>query len=214
MAIGEGQSERFAAVLGRYVPYCVVEAAVSMVMEEGVHLKIVKSRLTKLGDYRPPGKGRPWHSITVNGDLNRYAFLVVFLHEFAHLRAWKLYGRRVKPHGEEWQRLFCDEVGRFLGKGVFPQDVEGTLARYMSSVPLSRKLERELDACLRNYDCVGGESVTVLDDLSAGDVFRLKGREEMVFVAEEKRRTRWRCRELVSGKVYLVNGASVVEMVN
>jgi SprT protein len=52
--------------------------------------KISKNRATKLGDYRHPFKGAG-HRISVNHNLNAYAFLVTTVHEFAHLLTWNEY---------------------------------------------------------------------------------------------------------------------------
>ena len=75
---------------------------------------VVPRRRTKLGDHRPPGRGRPRHRITLNDDLNPYALLTTLLHEVAHAAAWeqsRSHRRRQRPHGAEWQRQFAALVG-------------------------------------------------------------------------------------------------------
>ena len=46
-----------------------------------VRLRIARPRRTKLGDHRPPGRGWTMHRISINDDLNPYAFLTTLLHE-------------------------------------------------------------------------------------------------------------------------------------
>ena len=41
-----------------------------------VVVRLSPPRRTKLGDHRPPARGVPHHRITVNEDLNPYAFLM------------------------------------------------------------------------------------------------------------------------------------------
>ena len=48
------------------------------------------------------GRGRPHHRISVNENLNPYAFLITLLHEVAHMTTWekhRLRMRRCRPHG-------------------------------------------------------------------------------------------------------------------
>ena len=61
--------------------------------------KVKKSRSSKYGDYRPPLKGSN-HLITINYDMNKYAFLITLVHEIAHLTNWNKHKDKVKPHGD------------------------------------------------------------------------------------------------------------------
>ena len=69
-----------------------------------VHVRLARPRRTKLGDHRPPSRKVAFHRITINDDLNPYAFLTTLLHEIAHVATWQRHGgrRRVKPHGSEY----------------------------------------------------------------------------------------------------------------
>ena len=64
-----------APLIGRWIDYFKCE------------FKISRNRNSKFGDYRPPHDGKG-HRISVNFDLNPYAFLVITVHEFAHLHTW------------------------------------------------------------------------------------------------------------------------------
>ena len=67
-------------------------------------VKITKPRKSKLGDFRILINGRG--QISVNENLNRYAFLITITHELAHAFVWKRYKTRVMPHGKEWKSTF------------------------------------------------------------------------------------------------------------
>ena len=64
-------------------------------------IRVSKPRKTKLGDYRRPGRPHQPHRISINGNLNPYAFLITLLHEWAHLEIYQEYKGKVAPHGPE-----------------------------------------------------------------------------------------------------------------
>jgi predicted SprT family Zn-dependent metalloprotease len=68
-----------------------------------VHLTITRGRKTVLGDYRH-STGHQNHRISVNGNLNKYAFLITLIHELAHLLTFIQFGNRVAAHGKEWKQ--------------------------------------------------------------------------------------------------------------
>ena len=76
----------------------------NLLLEYPVVVRVVPHRATKLGDYRPPRLDECCHRITVNDDLNIYAFLVTLLHELAHLRvaACMLWNQETSP---AWSRM-------------------------------------------------------------------------------------------------------------
>ena len=109
--------------------------------------KISRSRSTKHGDYRHPYEGRG-HRISVNYNLNTYAFLVTTVHEFAHLLTWNEHKRKAKPHGTEWKANFKKMMRSFFDKNIFPPDVQKVINNYLeypsaascSDINLSRVL--------------------------------------------------------------------------
>src|SRR6478609_3967629 len=91
-----------------------------------VHLTVAKARSSVLGDYRNAYKDKQ-HRISVNGNLNKYAFLITLLHELAHLFTHEKYGHRVQAHGKEWKDEFGKILAKFLLKKLFPPDIEKAL---------------------------------------------------------------------------------------
>ena len=85
---------QFSNTLMRFAPEPFVPYLTELILKSKAKFKIVPGRATKLGDFRiMPGEDKP--IITVNGDLNKFSFLITTLHELAHLNTWRMYGNRV-----------------------------------------------------------------------------------------------------------------------
>jgi len=95
------EKQQLLAVLKKYLPVGTEEYATELLLRHRIHLHIKRPRQTKYGDYRPPAAGEN-HRISVNKDLNPYAFLITFLHEVAHLLNFEKHRGRVQPHGQEF----------------------------------------------------------------------------------------------------------------
>jgi len=88
-------------LLSDYLPANAIESILNYQNEYKFRIKITRPRKTKLGDFRVIS--RNLIQVSVNGNLNKYEFLIVLLHEIAHVIVWKTYNKRVKPHGKEWK---------------------------------------------------------------------------------------------------------------
>jgi hypothetical protein len=97
-----------------------------LILHHKVHLTVSRHRQTKLGDYRNAYAGKN-HRISVNGNLNAFAFLITLLHELAHLLAFEKYGNRIQPHGKEWKLIYAGILKDFLEHSVFPDDIAAEL---------------------------------------------------------------------------------------
>ena len=84
-------------ILGKYLPNNSVKAVTKLIESLNFHLTISKSRKSILGNYKPPQKLN-YHRISVNSDLHEIEFLIVLLHEIAHLINWNKHKQKVKPH--------------------------------------------------------------------------------------------------------------------
>ena len=162
--------------------------------------KISKSRATKLGDYRHPFK-QAGHKISVNNNLNRYAFLVTTVHEFAHLLTWNDHKNKVKPHGGEWKHNFKRMMAPFLEQEVFPEDLQRAISAYLSNPSASSCTDLKLSRALKKYDLLVESSR--LEELPHNALFTIKdGRR---FKKGEQLRKRFRCECLDNGNIYLFN---------
>lgn len=169
---------------------------------------LAKSRTTKLGDYRGPYNGEP-HRITVNQDLNQYAFLVTYLHELAHLIVYEDYTRKPKPHGREWKHEFRGLAEHFYGKNILPDDLEEILVTSLKSPKANTCADPALMRALSHYD--NGIKPLWLEELPEQSAFALKNGQ--VFTKGKKQRTRFRCKEKRSRRIYLIHGMAEVKLI-
>src|SRR3954470_5626121 len=112
--------------LQHFLPPNTYPAVIEYLHHYRVHLTVARERKSILGDYRhrTPGKN---HRISVNGNLNKYAFLITLLHELAHLLAFEKFGNRITPHGREWKQVFGELLASFIQHNVFPADIKSSL---------------------------------------------------------------------------------------
>ena len=177
-----------------------------------VELRVVPRRATKLGDHRPPSPAVPWHRITINDDLNRYAFLVTLLHELAHLTTHVEHRgrRRLRPHGREWQGQFSRIIEPVVSKKLVPGELIDVLRAVVARPRAATCSDRRLLLALSRYDTVNQELMRV-EQLQLGDLFQLEtGRR---FIRGARLRSRYRCIEAVTGVEYRVHGLAQVTLV-
>ena len=174
-----------------------------------VQLTITKERASVLGDFRNAHAGQH-HRISVNGNLNKYAFLITLLHELAHLFTYERHGHRVMAHGMEWKNEFSKLLARFLLKKIFPADIQRALYHTLQNPGASSCADTNLLRVLHQYD-EKDEHEKLIESIPAGTIFKIKGNR--YFRKEEKVRKRFRCVELSTGKVYLFSPVYAVEIV-
>ncbi|MCB0772086.1 MAG: SprT-like domain-containing protein [Flavobacteriales bacterium] len=169
-----------------------------------VVVRISPPRSTKLGDYRVATRTMG-HRISVNGDLNRYAFLVVLIHEFAHYATFQKY-RRHEPHGAEWKAEYKRLMRPLLTREVFPADVLRVLTLHLVDAPSSSCTDHGLMRVLRRYD---RDPRPFLEELDANTVFRFN---QKLFVKGPQLRKRFRCRCLNDRRIYLIDPTAEVHL--
>lgn len=193
------------ASFSRYLPEAFVEYVTDIFMTSNVRFSIVRSRATKLGDFRAGINGEK-HRITINGDLNPYSFLITTLHEFAHLNTYQKFGARVLPHGEEWKAEFRKLLLPVIDSKSLPKDVEAALVNSLVNMKASSCTDHNLSRILLRYDQMKPGKI-ILEELPLNSAFLLNGRE---FVKGPLRRKRYVCLEVRSNRSYLVNSLAQV----
>ncbi|WP_407528326.1 SprT-like domain-containing protein [Lacibacter sp. MH-610] len=195
--------------LAAYMPKEALEPVLHYLHQYKIHLTITRERNSVLGDYRHAVDTKN-HRISVNGNLNQYAFLVTLLHEIAHLLTFEQFGNRIAPHGKEWKNEYSKILARFLLKKVFPADVEKALLRSIQNPSATSCGEEHLIRVLKNYDERKPHEVLV-EELTTGQLFKLK--DGRVFQKGEKLRKRHKAVDVKTGAVYLFSGVYEVERV-
>ena len=185
--------------LKNYLPDGSFEEVNYYLLHYKVQLTITRERKSVLGDYRN-SHGDKNHRISVNGNLNPYAFLITLLHELAHLFTYEKFGHRVLAHGPEWKNEFGKILAQFLLKKIFPQDIQKTLYKTLQNPAASSCADTALLRVLYQYD-KKKDGVMLIEAVPIGALFTIKG--DRIFKKEEKVRKRYKCLEISTGKMYL-----------
>lgn len=201
---------RFLETFKKHVPLPAAEYCWTLWKEQPFNFYITKTRQTKLGDFRYR-RDQKIQTITINHDLNPYQFLITYVHEVAHYRAFEKFGLNIKPHGPEWKIVFRKLMTPLLIVEVFPKDILIPLKRHFMNPKASSGSDLFLSKAVKKYDVQQSSGVSLLVDLVPGDIFELKGR---AFKKEMTRRTRILCQEVNTGKKYLISAHTEVKKID
>jgi hypothetical protein len=182
--------------LQNYLPPGTGEAVIAYLHEYKVHLTIAKERKSILGDYRHRTH-QANHRISVNGNLNKFSFLITLLHELAHLLTFEKHSNKV--------------LEQFIQHKVFPTDIESELRLSLKNPAASSCAEDGLLRVLRKYDAKESH-YRLVEELLPDALFRIK--DGRVFRRGEKLRKRFKCKEVQTGKIYLFSPVYEVEILS
>ena len=185
--------------LSNYLPEGTYLPVLQYLHHFKVHLTVSKARKSILGDYRHSTRHEN-HRISVNGNLNRFSFLVTLLHELAHLVTFDQFGRKVASHGSEWKKIYGQLLQQFIDHKVFPADIESELMKSLRNPAASSCAEDGLLRVLRKYDAKA-TTHKLLEELPEGVHFKIS--DGRVFKKGKKLRKRFKCEEVNSGRLYL-----------
>lgn len=200
--------DKYIQILNKYLPKEVCEYVADLIIKYQTKFTISKPRKTKLGDYRFPRQGKT-HQISVNGDLNPYAFLITTIHEFAHLTTYLKYKHSVKPHGTEWKQEFIFLFDPVFNLLALPTDVKMALTSYFKNPKASSCSDDKLMRVLKRYN--KNNQKLVVEALKIGEKFKLNNK---TFVKGKKLRKYYLCTELNTGRAFRVNGLAEIIQTN
>ncbi|GAB2605086.1 sprT domain-containing protein [Spirosoma areae] len=199
----------------QYVPTPAAHYCYQLWQHYNFSFRVVKPRRTRLGDFRVlPGKQM---QITVNSNLNPYAFLLTYIHEVAHAEVYRHHilpqrRRRIEPHGKAWQLAFQQLMQPLLTETVFPINILVPLQQYMARPAATTYANPSLMLALRQFDsptAAIAENRLLLRDVSEGNLFQLA---KKTYVRGTLRRTRVVCKEVPSGRSYAILAHAWVEV--
>ncbi|MGB3777561.1 MAG: SprT-like domain-containing protein [Tunicatimonas sp.] len=198
------------AVFRSHVPAQAVSYCVTLQKVYGFSLRASKPRRSKWGDYRyRRAGGRVQHAISVNDDLNPYAFLITYLHEVAHLRAFQQHGFRIPPHGAAWKQCFRQLLVPVLSATVFPSELLVAVRQFARNPRASTGADVLLTQALQPFNSPTNQ--VPLGCLSEGKRFTFR---ERTYVKQKTRRTRALCEEVRSRKQYLILETTLVDLLD
>ena len=174
--------EQLAAILARHIPPPAAPLVAQYLDKYQVQLTIKWARASKLGDYRSPRKGEK-HAISINHNLNPYAFLLTLVHELAHLLTFEKFANRVAPHGEEWKAEFKLLMEPFINMKVYPEPLEKVLLNYMRNPKAASCADPQLLRAMNQFNAVPDVFV---EQLPFGTFFKVD--KDRVFQKGEKKR--------------------------
>lgn len=174
-----------------------------------IHILVTQKRKTILGNYKHVGISGN-HSISVNGNLNKYEFLITFLHELAHLLTYEQHKNKVEPHGIEWKNFYSQLLIEFIQKNIFPIDIKVALQKSILNPAATANGETELLRILRRYNKQQNCNLILVESVPYLSEFITENGK--IFKKGLKRRTRFECVELTTNKVYLFNALAEVKL--
>lgn len=202
-----GDTLIFKQVLSKYLPNDFVPYISELIMQSDVKFKIVAPRRTKLGDFKAKGDKSNKSQITINGDLNPYAFLITTLHELAHLNTFNKYKYKVRPHGREWKKEFSILLNPILMHDALPKELKIALEKSIQNLKASSCSDIHLSRALKKYD--PSKRTVTLEELDENTCFVIN---KKTYLKGKLRRTRYLCKEMSSGKSYLIHALAEVNV--
>lgn len=197
-----------------HLPAAAVDYCQHLWQHYRFHLHIAKPRRTRLGDFRVLPNRQT--KITVNANLNPYAFLITYVHEVAHADVHAQYGMQrrnspLKPHGKAWQLAFQQLMQPLLTEAVFPHAILTPLRQYLIRPAATTYACPGLMLAIRQFDGDKADEQTatkwLLRDLPEGSLFQLSQKK---YVRGTLRRTRIVCKESVTGRSYAILAHALV----
>lgn len=196
-------------LLNDYLPEGAYKKVEEFLLFYKVHFTISRARTTVLGNYRSPHRNKN-HRISVNGNLNKFSFLITLLHELGHLVAFEKYGPGIPSHGAEWKFEYGKILASFIKKNIFPEDIKMELSQTLKNPAASSCAEDSLLRILRKYDTpVPG--VLLIEELPDESYFIIRGGR--LFQKVKKVRKRFLCKDIGNGRMYLFSPVAEVKLV-
>ncbi|MBK8845604.1 MAG: SprT-like domain-containing protein [Bacteroidetes bacterium] len=191
-----------------YIPEASLDYCIDLIVKYKIQMRITHSRNSKFGDYRSPHNGHG-HRISINHNLNTYAFLVTFLHEVAHLITYLQHERDAEPHGIHWKQNFKHLLIPVLQSKIFPAAIAHAIEQSLHGMAASSCSDAKLFKALHAYNTTGH---ILLEDVEPNAHFRIKG-HCIVFIKGDRIRKNFLCTRLDNNKLYRIAPIAEVEII-
>jgi len=203
--------EEFVKVVGKYLPPETINFAWFYFEKHDFSLKVTNFRKSKKGDFKYHRDKKRRTTITINGDLCSYDFLLVYIHELAHYMVYRHSDIfKAKAHGQEWQSFFRKLLDNVIEQTTLPEDIREAFRCHSLNIKSSTVLDHQLELVLDKYR-PKREGVTYLKELSVGDHFICMGN---LYRLDSFARTRVRCTLARTNRKYLISAMAQVSPQN
>ena len=190
----------------RYIPKNSIEKINFWISKTNSIIRVSKKRFTKLGDFKVVSDKL---YISVNKDLNKYAFLLTLTHELAHAFTYINYKNTVLPHGKEWKNIFQYMLLELLEVSIFPQEIAAYLKIYAKNPKASTLSDINLYRALSNYDQI--KSITI-SDISMGKKFTVHNK--CIYTKGTALRKNIKCYNNNNGRIYLFHPLTKIKLLD
>lgn len=169
---------------------------------------LVRDRNTRSGDFKASNNAAIPHRITINSGLEKDHFLIILAHEFAHYIAFSHYGRKIQPHGREWKDEFRTLLVSLINTNCLTPEITPMVLKHVRNPKASLSSDTKLYKAL-NHSRIP-EGYLMLEEIPPMAMFALAdGRR---FQKMERRRTRYTCREIRTGRLYWVSALAPAKL--
>ncbi|MDR1792857.1 MAG: SprT-like domain-containing protein [Bacteroidales bacterium] len=196
-------------VLIPFVPDGMADVFVQLLQPYPVKVKIVRPRKSASGSYRKTPNGQ--HLITLNCDLNKYAFALTFLHEIAHLQTANTTNKRL-GHGKLWKKNYAQLIEKYiLHNPAFPADILSALQSHVQNITSTDAIDIHLTRTLQKYDSPKPQATLLptLEEIPYATVFV---HDKKLMRKEKLLRKYYLCKELSTNKLYRCHPLMRVEV--
>lgn len=197
----------FEALL-KYIPEASFDKVVAYIKQYKVQFTIARDRKTLLGNYQYRTSDN-LHRISINGGLNKYSFLITFIHELAHLLTLMQYKNKVEPHGREWQSCYSTLLEEFLQLPIFMPDLVVAIRKMQHKPGAGTSAEPELMKALSKYDD-NPHNLVFVEQVPINSIFITEDGKQ--FTKGVKQRTRHVAVDVITRRHYLFNGLHKVKL--
>lgn len=188
--------------LASFLPDNALEFVYKWISSAKLKIKIRNPRKTKLGDYRFDPHSQ-MHEISINNNLSKEAFFFVLTHEIAHMHVRIQHSNAVKSHGSEWKTCF----GKLLRESLMVYEAESRKIIFQHAQNPKASLGADLNLS-RAFFHKEVEIDKQVQHLKEFQKFRIGKR---IFIKGQKRKIRYLCKEIRTGRLYTVSGSAVVD---
>jgi len=142
------------------------------------------------------------HQITINGTLEPELFFFVFTHEIAHLLAFHE-KKNILPHGKEWKMTFRKMLLESIS--IYSEELKPLILNFSKNPKANFMSSPEL---VKYFDSEHSDNKAYVEDLPIGEKFIY---QTDIYQIEEKKKKRYLCKNLSTGRMYLFKSCARVE---